>query len=144
MIINGVDLKDFSKEELFGFIDISSEIVSGIYVVIQKNDNNSEIVKIGESESIFSRFANYLSPFRTIKERDSNNRKTKREFRKIMQEGINNGCKYYYTIKEIKDKTERKDSEKLLIKEYLSTNRKKPKMNNEKWINKYLKYLDSK
>jgi hypothetical protein len=144
MIVDGVNLKDFSEEKPFGFIDICSNTLAGIYVVIQRKEFNSEIVKIGESESIYSRFANYLSPFRTNKEKNSSNRKTKREFRNVMQEGIKNGYKYSYVSKEIKEKTKRKDFEKSLIEKYLSTNRKKPKMNNEKWINKYLNDLDIK
>jgi hypothetical protein len=69
MIVDGVNLKDFSEEKPFGFIDICSNTLVGVYVVIQRKEFNSEIVKIGESESIYSRFANYLSPFRTIKRR---------------------------------------------------------------------------
>jgi hypothetical protein len=61
-----------------------------------------------------------------------------------MQEGIKNGYKYFYVVKEIKEKTKRKDFEKSLIEKYLSTNKKQPKMNNEKWINKYLNDLDIK
>jgi len=144
MIVNGVNLRGFTKEEPFGFIDICADIIGGVYVIIQKNKTDVEIVKIGASASIYSRFANYLSPFRTTKEMETNNRKTKLEFRTVMQDGVKKGYKYCYIFKAIRDKSEREGFEKLLIKEYLSINKKRPKMNNEKWINKYLNNLNSK
>ena len=112
MIVDGVNLKSFSIEKPFGFIDISSNNFAGIYVIIQRNEFISEVVKIGESESIYSRFANYLSPFRSSKEKNSSNRKTKRVLRNVMQEGIKDGYKYYYVIKEIKEKYNQRNANK--------------------------------
>jgi hypothetical protein len=144
MILNGVDLKDFSEEESFGFIDIMTDRIAGIYIIIKKDDvKTSEIVKIGESKSIYSRFANYLSPFRTDKEKESGRRKTKRCFRQKMQEGTINGAKYFYIIKTIDVQKERRDEEKILIKKFIVENRRPPVMNNEKWIENYLSKLGS-
>jgi hypothetical protein len=141
MEISGISLKSFSLFEPFGFIDILSERISGVYVIIEKSNTHSEIVKIGESESIYSRFANYLSPFRSEKEKNNPKRQTKKLFRCEMQKGVKNGFEYVYVFKIVDDKKDRKHLERQLIEDYIKTHRKAPKMNNERWIEKFLKNL---
>ena len=63
MKISEINVSDFEGHQDFDFNTLSSFKFGGVYIIysIDKN-NNKEIVKIGESNFIYRRIANYLTP----------------------------------------------------------------------------------
>jgi hypothetical protein len=123
------DLTSFSTPKNFSFKNLSDYKFGGIYIIFSIDKNgDKEIVKIGESNFIFRRIANYLTP---LDEKDKSNSKkiTKRTIQENLIKGEDNGLTYQICWK-IEEKTKiRKQLEKDLISEFIRLNGKRPIMN---------------
>jgi len=130
MELGNIDLSSFTTPIEFSFNNLSEYKFGGVYIIFSINKNGiKQIVKIGESNFIYRRIANYLSP---LEEKDKNNPKkiTKRTIQSEVKKGIKQDLSYEITWKIVEDLHDRKELEKELIKEFKQRhNGKGPIMN---------------
>ena len=123
------DLTSFSTPKNFSFKNLSDYKFGGIYIIFSIDKNgNREIVKIGESNFIYRRIANYLKP---IEEKDKFNQKkvTRRTIQENMTKGESDGLTYQICWKIEEESKTRKQLEKDLISEFIRLNGKRQIMN---------------
>jgi hypothetical protein len=130
MKISKVELFDYTGDESFAFENLSNFKFGGVYIIYSiDKDDNREIVKIGESNFIFRRIANYLTP---LEEKDKANKSkiTKRTIQSEIQKGLSKNLSYKIIWKVVEDITERKQLEKDLLQEFKQkNNNERPVMN---------------
>ncbi|MGC6433146.1 MAG: hypothetical protein ACON4M_03010 [Crocinitomicaceae bacterium] len=130
MTISNVKLNKFLSKSNFNYENLNSFKFGGVYIIYSIDENGyKEIVKIGESNFIYRRIANYLTP---INEKDSKNKRkiTKKTIQTQIKEGKAKNLKYKVTWRVIEEKNERKQLEKKLIKEFKKNNNgDRPTMN---------------
>lgn len=129
MEISGINLKGFSTEKPFN--SLNDFKFGGVYFIIKLLPNGKkEIVKIGESNFIYRRLANYLTPFKSKEEEKQKNRKTKKTIHDNLTKGAKEGCVFSVIWRIVEDKQERKALEKWLISDFKKANGNRPVMNN--------------
>jgi hypothetical protein len=135
MKISEINVSDFEGHQDFDFNTLSSFKFGGVYIIysIDKN-NNKEIVKIGESNFIYRRIANYLTPLlenelRCGQKLPKDKKITKRTIQCEMKNGKARGLIYKVIWKIVENQNERKQLERDLIKDFIQTNQRKPIMN---------------
>lgn len=130
MVISNIKLTDFQSNTDFNYDNLTSFKFGGVYIIYSINESGTkEVVKIGESNFIFRRIANYLTP---LEKKDIGNKRkiTKRTIQKEMQKGNAKNLTYKITWKVIEDVKERKQLEKDLIQEFKQMhNGERPVMN---------------
>ena len=135
MNLNGICLKGFSSENPFSFTNLLDYKFAGVYFIIKHHDNgDKEIIKIGESNFIIRRIANYLDV-----NYNTNNKNTTTKKRIQCELRTNTKTNYSVTWRLSEDDNARKKEEKELIKEFIRLNKyNAPLLNKEKWIAKYI------
>jgi hypothetical protein len=115
-------LVGFSSPKEFSFKNLNDYQFGGVYIIYAIDRiGNKKIVKIGESNFIYRRIANYLTP---LDEKDKNNPKkiTKRTVQDKMEKGIKDGLCFQIIWKVAESTKVRKQLEKDLIEQFKSQN----------------------
>lgn len=123
------DLVSFSAPKNFSYQDLFEFKFGGVYIIFSVDkDGEREIVKIGESNFLYRRIANYLTP---LQEEDKENPKkiTKYTIQSEMKKGEGKGLNYQICWKIENDVVARKQFEKELIYKFISVYGRKPLMN---------------
>ncbi len=135
MTISNLDLSGFVGDELFDYSNLSNFKFGGVYIIYSIDESgNREIVKIGESNFIFRRIANYLTaiPANDLRcdEKIKKDKKiTKRTIQCEMLKGKAKNLTYKVIWRIVEEAKERKELEKDLIRAFSKENGTRPVMN---------------
>jgi len=135
MRISKVNLSGFVGDELFDYSNLSNFKFGGVYIIYSIDESgNREIVKIGESNFIFRRIANYLTaiPANDLRcdEKIKKDKKiTKRTIQCEMLKGKAKNLTYKVIWRVVEEAKERKQIEAQLIEVFNEQNAVKPVMN---------------
>jgi len=122
--MQNINLSNFSSPHKFSFNNLSDYKFGGVYIIFSVDKNgNKEIVKIGESNFVFRRIANYLSPLEDTDKSENKHTVTKQTIQEKMKKGEENGLTYEIRWKIEDDTKSRKQIEKDLISEFKTGNK---------------------